>query len=134
LRTCGGSWRLCQLAEAHERGKVQRDSQLKGLRIAIDTVAKKQRHERKKVAGRQEAAERRIGPLGQTALELAEVKNRTHRVESDVAGLRAAMADDSAKVEDVQREVSGLKAQLSDSGSKRRRTSQIWNRNVGRRK
>jgi predicted nucleic acid-binding Zn-ribbon protein len=45
---------------------------------------------------------------------LAETKDRTSRVESDVAGLREAMADGSAKVEEVRREVVGVKAQLWD--------------------
>jgi hypothetical protein len=48
------------------------------------------------------------------AFELAETKDRTTRVESDVAGLRAAMADGNTKVEEVRREAAGLKAELSD--------------------
>jgi chromosome segregation ATPase len=90
----------------------------------IDEVAKKQLHERKKVSGLQEAmeemrsqisqtdeaVEQRIRPLEQLALELAETKIRTSQVESDVAGLRAAMVDNSAKIE----EVVSLKARFSD--------------------
>jgi chromosome segregation ATPase len=89
---------------------------------------KKQQHEREKVSGLQEAvgevrrqmndteeaAERPVRPLEQAVLGLAEAKDRTSRVESDLAGLRAAMADDSEKVEEVRREVAGVKAQLSD--------------------
>jgi hypothetical protein len=41
-------------------------------------------------------------------------KDRPLPVESDVAGLVAAMAGKSTKVEEVQQEVAGLKAQLSD--------------------
>jgi hypothetical protein len=36
------------------------------------------------------------------------------QVESDVAGLRAAMADNSAKVKEVRREVVSLRMQFSD--------------------
>jgi hypothetical protein len=43
-----------------------------------------------------------VGVLEQVALGLAETKNWTSRVESGVAGLRTAMADASAKVEEVQ--------------------------------
>jgi hypothetical protein len=45
---------------------------------------------------------------------LAETKDRTSRVESDVAGLRIAMTDGSAKIEEVWREVAGLKVRLRD--------------------
>jgi uncharacterized protein involved in exopolysaccharide biosynthesis len=48
------------------------------------------------------------------ALGPVETMDRTSRVESDVAGQRAAIADGSTKVEEVQREVAGLKAQVSD--------------------
>jgi hypothetical protein len=58
--------------------------------------------------------ERHVGPLEQAALGLAEAKDRTSRVESDVTSLRAAMADNSEKVEEVRPEVAGLKAQFSD--------------------
>jgi hypothetical protein len=58
--------------------------------------------------------ERWFGPLEQAVLGLAEAKDRMSRVESDVAGLRAVMADGSAKVEEVRREVAGLKAAFSD--------------------
>jgi hypothetical protein len=43
-----------------------------------------------------------------------EMKDRMSRVESVVTGLRAAMADNGAKVEEVRREVAGVTAQLSD--------------------
>jgi hypothetical protein len=62
----------------------------------------------------EETVERRVGPLEQAALGLAEAKVHTSRVESGLAGLRAVMTDGSAKVEEVQREVAGLKAQASD--------------------
>jgi chromosome segregation ATPase len=62
----------------------------------------------------EEAVERRVGPRERTGLGLAEAKDRTSWVESDVASLREAMADSSANVEEVRREVPGLKAQLSD--------------------
>jgi chromosome segregation ATPase len=124
-RLAGQDRELCQLAEANA---AEQNSQLEGQRGAIDEVAKKQQHEREKVSGLQEATgevrrqmnqteeavEQRVGPLEPTTLGLAEVKDRTSRVESDVAGLRVTMADNSAKVEEVQREVAGLKAQLSD--------------------
>jgi chromosome segregation ATPase len=61
----------------------------------------------------EEAVERRVGPLEHAVLGLAETTDRTSRVESDLAGLRAAMADGSAKVEEVPGEVAGWKAQLS---------------------
>jgi chromosome segregation ATPase len=119
---------LYHLAEARGQAKAEQDAQLEGLRGAIDKVAKKQLHEHKKVSGLQEAmgemrgqisqtdkaVEQRIGPLEQAALELAETKIRTSQVESDVAGLRTAMDDNSAKVEEVRLEVVGLRAQLSD--------------------
>jgi cell division protein FtsB len=54
-----------------------------------------------------------VAPRERAALGLAETKDRTSRVESDVAGLRAAMADVSAKVKEVRREVADLKAHLS---------------------
>jgi chromosome segregation ATPase len=52
--------------------------------------------------------------LEQTALGLAEGKGWSSLVESAVAGLRAAMADGSANVEEAQWKVAHLKAQLSD--------------------
>jgi chromosome segregation ATPase len=127
-RLAGQDRELYHLAEANGRAKAEQDAQLEGLRGVIDEVAKKQLHEHKKVLGLQEAmgemrsqisqtdeaVEQRIGPLEQAALELAETKIRTSQVESDVAGLRATMADNSAKVEDVRREVVGLRAQFSD--------------------
>jgi hypothetical protein len=48
------------------------------------------------------------------ALELAETKDQTSRIESDVTGLRAAMTDGGAKGEEIEREVAGLKAQFSN--------------------
>jgi septal ring factor EnvC (AmiA/AmiB activator) len=51
-------------------------------------------------------------------LEQRETKDRTSRVESDVAALRAVMAAGSAKVEEVLREVAGLTVQLSGYCSK----------------
>jgi hypothetical protein len=57
----------------------------------------------------EKAVEQRVGPLG-----LVETSGHTSRIESDVAGLRAGIADDSVKVEEVRREVAGLKAQFSD--------------------
>jgi chromosome segregation ATPase len=127
-RLAGQDRELYHLAEATGRAKVEQDAQLEGLREAIDEVAKKQLHERKKVSGLQEAmgemrsqisqtdevVEQRIGPLEQAALELAETKIRTSQVESGVADLRAAMADNSAKVEEVLREVVGLRVQFFD--------------------
>jgi hypothetical protein len=47
----------------------------------------------------EEAVEQRVRPLGQTVMGLVETKDRTYRVESDVAGLRAVMADGNAKAE-----------------------------------
>jgi cell division protein FtsB len=119
----GQNRELCQLAEANGRWRAERDSQLACLREAIDEVAKKQRHEREKVSGVQEVmgeVRRQIEGVTiklsetHTAVERTETKDRTSRVESDVAGLRAAMADWSAKVEEVRREVPRLKVQLSD--------------------
>jgi hypothetical protein len=43
-----------------------------------------------------------VGFLELAALGLTETKDWTSRVESDAAGLRTAMADGSAKVEEVQ--------------------------------
>jgi chromosome segregation ATPase len=119
---------LCQLAEANGRVRAEQDSQLEGLRGAISEVEKEQRHEHKKVSGLQEAmgevrrqtnqteeaVERRAGLLERTPLGLAEAKDPTSRVESDLADLGAAMADGGAKVEEIRRDVPGLKAQLSD--------------------
>jgi chromosome segregation ATPase len=118
---------LCQFAEVNGHTKAEYDAQFEGLRGAIDKVATKQFYEREKVLGLQEAmrevrhqinqinevVERRIEPLEQTAFGLAETKDRTSRVESDVTGLRVAMGDRGTKVEEVRREVAGLKAQLS---------------------
>jgi hypothetical protein len=50
----------------------------------------------------------------EAVIGLAEMKDRTARVESDVAGLRAGMTDGSAKVEELGREVVGLKARPSN--------------------
>jgi hypothetical protein len=44
-----------------------------------------------------------VGLLEWPALKVAERKDWTSRAESDVMGLRAAMADGSAKIEGVQR-------------------------------
>jgi hypothetical protein len=123
----GQNREVCQFAEADGWARAERDSQLEGMRVAIGEVAKKQRHERKKVSELQEAmgkVRRQIEGvminLSETdeavewaALGLAESKDRTSRAESVVAGLRAAMADGSAKVEEVRRKVAGLKAELS---------------------
>jgi hypothetical protein len=98
-RLAGQDRELCLLARANGRAKAEQNSQLEVLRGAIDEVPKKQLHERKKVLGLQEAmgevgrqinqteeaVERRVGPLEQAALGLAEAKDRTSRVESDVA-------------------------------------------------
>jgi chromosome segregation ATPase len=67
-----------------------------------------------KLSQSQDTMERRVGPRKQAALGLAEMKDRTSRVESDVTGLRAAMADGSTKVEEVRRAVARLKAHVSD--------------------
>jgi hypothetical protein len=67
-----------------------------------------------KVRETEEAVERRVGPLERAGLGLAETKDQTTRIEFDVAGLRAAMADDTRNVGEVQREVTGLKAELWD--------------------
>jgi lipase chaperone LimK len=69
---------------------------------------------RSQISQTDEAVEQRIGSLEQAAPELVETKIRTSQVESDVAGLRAAMTDNSAKVEEVRREVVSLRAQFSD--------------------
>jgi hypothetical protein len=47
------------------------------------------------------AVERWVGLLELAASALAETMNWTSQVESDVVGLRAAMADGSAKVEEI---------------------------------
>jgi uncharacterized coiled-coil DUF342 family protein len=121
----GQNRELCQLAEANGRARADRDSQLEGLRTAIDKVAKTQQQEPQKVAGRQEVPPqidgittmlieieetvwRRVGPL-----DRAEAKDLASRVESEVADLRA-MADGSSRIEEVRREAAGLKAELSD--------------------
>jgi predicted nucleic acid-binding Zn-ribbon protein len=54
----------------------------------------------------------------QTTLRLEETKDRISRIESDVAGLRAAMTNSSAKIEEVQRDVASQKAQPFDCWSK----------------
>jgi hypothetical protein len=73
---------LCLLTESNGRARAEQDSQLDGLPGAIDEVAKKQQHERKKVSGLQEAMgevrrqmnqaeealERQVGPLERAAL------------------------------------------------------------------
>jgi hypothetical protein len=51
----GQNQELCQPAEANGRAKAERESQPVGLWEAIDKVAKKQRHERERVLGLQEA-------------------------------------------------------------------------------
>jgi septation ring formation regulator EzrA len=107
---------LCQLAEANGRATAEQDSRLEGLWGAIDEVARKQRHEHKKVSGLQqemeevrhqtsqseETMEQPIGTLTPTALGLAEAKDRTSRVKSDVASLRAVMEDGTEKVADLK--------------------------------
>jgi hypothetical protein len=62
----------------------------------------------------EEAVERWVGPLTRAVLGLVETKDRTSRVESDVAGLRAVMADGGSKAEEVRREVAGQTAQFSN--------------------
>jgi uncharacterized caspase-like protein len=71
---------------------AEQNSQLEGLRGAIDEVAKKQRHEREKVSELREAMGEVRRLMNQTeedveraALGLAETMNRTSRIESDVA-------------------------------------------------
>jgi hypothetical protein len=56
----------------------------------------------------------RVRPLERAALGLAKTTDRTSWVESEVVGLRAAMADGSAKAEEVRRGIAGLKAEISD--------------------
>jgi uncharacterized protein YhaN len=135
MQLAGQDRELCQLVEANGRSRAKWDSQLEGLRGAIDEVAKKQRHEREKVSGlrkamgkvrrqiegvmiqfnqTEDAVEPRVGPLERAALGLAKTTDRKSWVESEVVGLRAAMADGSAKAEEVRRGVAGLKAEFSD--------------------
>jgi hypothetical protein len=109
----GQNLEFCQLAEANGRSRAERDSQLEGLPGAIDKVGKKQRHERKKVSALQETTGEVLHQIEgvtikssgtkevveRAALGLAETKDWTSRVESDLAGLRAAIADDRRKVE-----------------------------------
>jgi hypothetical protein len=87
---------LCQLTGA--MGEVRRQ-------IEAVTV---------KLSGTEDAVERRVGPLGRAVLGLAETRDGTSRIESDVTRLRVAITDGSATVEAVRREVAGLKAELSD--------------------
>jgi hypothetical protein len=49
---------------------------------------------------------------GAGALGLADTTDHASQTESDVPGLRAAMADRDAKVEEIRRKVMGLKVQL----------------------
>jgi hypothetical protein len=51
----GQNQELCRPAEANGRAKAERESHPVGLWEAIEKVAKKQRHERGKVSGLQEA-------------------------------------------------------------------------------
>jgi hypothetical protein len=134
-RLAGHNQELCQPTEANWPAMAERESQLEGLRGVIDKVANQQRHEGEKVSGPQEAmgevqsqvegvaiklgemeaiVERRVGLLERAVLELAETKDRTSRLESDVADLRAAMAEGDVKVEEVRQEVWGLTTELSD--------------------
>jgi hypothetical protein len=122
-RSAGRDREFYPLAESTGRAKAKQDLRLEGLRGAIGEVEKKQQHERAKVSGLQEvngevqhqigrsneAVGRRFGPL-----ERAEVTGRTLQVESNVASLRAAMADDNAKLEEVQREVAGQNVLLPE--------------------
>jgi predicted nucleic acid-binding Zn-ribbon protein len=87
-RLAGQDRELCLLTQASGRARAEQDSQLEGVRRAIDEVARKQRHERKNVSGLQEAmgevrrqineteeaVERRVGPLEQAVLGLVEAK------------------------------------------------------------
>jgi hypothetical protein len=50
----------------------------------------------------EEVFETWVGLLERAVLELVKTNDRTSRVESSVAGLRATMMDRSAKVEEVQ--------------------------------
>jgi chromosome segregation ATPase len=67
-----------------------------------------------KLSQTEEGVERRVGALEQAVMGLAETKDLTIAVESDVASLRTMMADGNAKVEEVRREAADLKAQLSE--------------------
>jgi hypothetical protein len=50
--------KFCQFAEANGRAKAEQEAQFEGLPAAIGDIAKKQRNERKKVSGLQEAREK----------------------------------------------------------------------------
>jgi hypothetical protein len=50
----------------------------------------------------EEVVERQVRPLEQAALELADTTDRPSQTESDVSGLRTAMADGNAKVEEIR--------------------------------
>jgi chromosome segregation ATPase len=132
----GHDQELSVLAEANGRARAEQDSQLEGLRGAIQEVNEKQQQEREKVSGLQQAVgevrrqiedvtsklsqteaamKGRVRPLERAARGLAETADRTSRVESDVAGLQSAVADGNAKIEEVEQEVAGVKAHLSES-------------------
>jgi hypothetical protein len=103
---------LCPAAEANEQ-----DSRLEGLPGAIGDFATKQQHELEKVSGLQKAmvdVRRQMNQTEEAVMELDATKDRTSRVESDLGGPRAAMAEKSTTVEEVRREVASLRAQLSD--------------------
>jgi hypothetical protein len=117
----GQNREVCQLAEANGRIgtrslRVCGERSTKS-RTSSDTRARRSRGWRRgwrqieggmiKLSGTEEAVER-------AALGLAETKDQTSRVESDVAGLRAAMVDGGARVEEVRQKNARLKAELSD--------------------
>jgi hypothetical protein len=115
---------LCQRAEANGRVKAKRDSQLLGPWEPVDKTAKKQRHEREKVSGLQEAmgeVRREIGDVSIQSGETEEAVERGSGTRGDegsyVSGqirCRSTAGTDGPRIEEVLAEVAGLKAQLSD--------------------
>jgi chromosome segregation ATPase len=67
-----------------------------------------------KLSQTKEAVERRVGALEQAVMGLAETKDRTPVVESDVGSMRTTMVDGGAKVEEARREAAHLEAQLPE--------------------
>jgi regulator of replication initiation timing len=116
-RLAGHDREFCQLVEANRRARAEQNAQLECLRRGIEEVAKKQQDECRKVSRLQKAVGEvppQMNEIEKVALGLVQTEGRISRVESNIGGLRAAMADGGAKVEEIRREVAGLKAQLSD--------------------
>jgi chromosome segregation ATPase len=97
-----------RLSEANERAKpdigTALTEQTAKVKQDLTNLERELTRLTMKLGQTEEAVEWHVGALEQAVMGLAETKDRTSRVESDVASLRTMMADGSAKVEEAWRE------------------------------